>query len=204
MGLVSPTQSSPGDTIEADDINTPINQLAAVINGGIENSNINSSAAIDGSKVTDKSQHTVQTVGTMFNAVATGTTLIPLDDTIPQITEGNEFMTQVITPKSSSNILYIDVTVVASYSVLATMTAALFQDSTANALAAAPTVADTATGMYTWRLQHKMTAGTNSATTFRVRVGAENAGTVTFNGVSGARRYGDLPKSSIVVREVAA
>lgn len=40
MPTVSPSQSNPGDTIEASDINTPVNQLAAVINGGIDSTNI--------------------------------------------------------------------------------------------------------------------------------------------------------------------
>ena len=40
MGLVSPSQSNPGDTIEADDINTPVNQLAAVINGAVDTANL--------------------------------------------------------------------------------------------------------------------------------------------------------------------
>lgn len=40
MGTVNPTQSSPGDTIEASDVNTPVNQIAAVINGGIETVNL--------------------------------------------------------------------------------------------------------------------------------------------------------------------
>jgi hypothetical protein len=40
IGLVSPSQSNPGDTIEASDINTPVNQLAAVINGNIETANL--------------------------------------------------------------------------------------------------------------------------------------------------------------------
>ena len=40
MGLVSPAQSNAGDTIEAADINTPVNQLASVINGNIDTNNI--------------------------------------------------------------------------------------------------------------------------------------------------------------------
>jgi len=51
MTLVSPTQVSDGSTIDASDVNTPINQLAAVINGNIDNSNIVSGAAIDGAKL---------------------------------------------------------------------------------------------------------------------------------------------------------
>lgn len=40
MGIVSPSQSNAGETIEASDINNPINQLAAVMNGGIDATNI--------------------------------------------------------------------------------------------------------------------------------------------------------------------
>lgn len=51
MSLVSPTQVSDGTTADASDVNTPINQLAAVINGNIDNSNIVAGAAIDGAKL---------------------------------------------------------------------------------------------------------------------------------------------------------
>lgn len=55
MTLVSPTQVSDGTTADSSDINTPINQIAAVINGNIDNSNIVSGAAIDGSKIASNS-----------------------------------------------------------------------------------------------------------------------------------------------------
>ncbi len=40
MPLVSPTQSNPNDEITVAAINNPINQLAAVINGGIDSTNL--------------------------------------------------------------------------------------------------------------------------------------------------------------------
>lgn len=40
MTVVSPSQSNAGETIEASDINNPVNQLAAVINGNIDATNI--------------------------------------------------------------------------------------------------------------------------------------------------------------------
>lgn len=40
MSLVSPSQSSPGGEITAAAINTPVNQLAAVVNGNIDSTNI--------------------------------------------------------------------------------------------------------------------------------------------------------------------
>lgn len=51
MSLVSPTQVSDGTTADAADINTPVNQLAAVINGNIDDNNINTTANIQGSKI---------------------------------------------------------------------------------------------------------------------------------------------------------
>ena len=52
MCLVNPTQSNPGDTIEASDVNDPVNQLAAVINGGIETVNI-ADNAVTTAKIAD-------------------------------------------------------------------------------------------------------------------------------------------------------
>ena len=52
---------------------------------------------------------TVQVVNTQTGAVDTGTTAMPCDDTIPQNTEGDEFMTLAITPTSATNKLKIDV-----------------------------------------------------------------------------------------------
>jgi hypothetical protein len=47
-----------------------------------------------------------------------------------------------------------------------------------------------------------MTSGTTSATTFKVRAGANAAGTTTFNGTAGARLFGGVMASSMVIREV--
>lgn len=204
MGLVNPSQSSPGETIEAADVNTPVNQLAAVINGEIENVNVKANAAIDGSKVTDKSGHTVQTVDALYDAVATGTTQIPTDDSVPQNTEGDQYMTVSITPKASSNKLYVEAKVfLSSSSASQHLTAALFKDSDANALAVSSEFMDTATAPLTVALHYSMAAGTTSAITFKVRGGIGAAGTTTFNGSAGTRRFGATTKSYIKVTEVA-
>ncbi len=50
-----------------------------------------------------------QVVVTQTGAVASGTTVIPYDDTIPQNTEGDEYITRSITPKSATSKLVIDV-----------------------------------------------------------------------------------------------
>jgi hypothetical protein len=78
----------------------------------------------------------LQVVNFQTGAVATGTTAIPIDDSIPQNTEGAEFMTLAITPTNTSNKLLIQVVMQLSTNADANIGIALFQDSTANALAA--------------------------------------------------------------------
>lgn len=147
----------------------------------------------------------VQMASTMSTAVATTTALIPFDDTIPQIGEGTEFMTCSITPKSATNILVIQV--VAMLSPLNnnnSILMALFQDATANAIAGNISFVSLGTAAITTSLTYSMVAGTTSSTTFRMRAGMQNASTLTFNGSSGARVFGAIPKSSIVITEYKA
>jgi len=144
----------------------------------------------------------VQVVNTQTGAVATGTTTIPFDDTIPQNTEGDQYMSLAITPTNSGNILLIDIVIQISYSVAAWVAAALFQDTTANALAAIVQYQDLAGAGMILHLRHKMTAGTTSPTTFKVRAGGQTAGTMTFNGQAAGRIYGGVMASSITITEV--
>lgn len=147
----------------------------------------------------------VQVVRTQTGAVSTGTTTIPYDDTIPQITEGDEYMTLAITPKSTTNILVIQVIVQLASSVADNLTTAIFQDSTANALAAiGQNNISTAGAAFCMVVTHSMPAATTSSTTFRVRAGGSQAGTRTFNGSAGVRRYGGVTVSSITITEYKA
>ena len=146
----------------------------------------------------------LQVVNTQTGAMTTGSTTIPADDTIPQNTEGFEVMTLAVTPKSATSKLKIEVVVVASHTTdTASVVAALFQDSTANALACASFTQSAAGGIVNTRLTHYMTSGTTSSTTFKVRIGSGTAGTITFNGIGGARYYGGVLASSITITEIA-
>ena len=80
------------------------------------------------------------------------------------------------------------------------MIAALFQDSGAAAIAAGADRHETAgTGCVSFT--YWMTAGTAVSTTFKVRGGGRDAGTTTFNGVSGTRDLGGVFSSSITITE---
>lgn len=144
----------------------------------------------------------VQFVHSISGAVATGTTILPADNTIPQITEGNEYMTATITPTSAANRLLISVSVSIATSSIGHIVAALFRDSVADALAAAAQLPQAANQMIQLTFSHVMIAGTASAMTFRVRAGASAAGTTTFNGFSGGRILGGVAASSLIITEI--
>ena len=148
----------------------------------------------------------VQSVATQTGAVATGSNAMFLDDTIPQNTEGDEYMTRAITPTNSSNVLEIEVHWIGASTggSSAFMIVGLFQDTTANALAAAWAPCGASGQAIDVHFIHRMTAGTTSATTFKVRAGDNAGGTATFNGRASGRQLGGVMASSIVVREIKA
>jgi hypothetical protein len=144
----------------------------------------------------------IQTQSNSTGAYATGTTALPFDDSIPQISEGTQILSQAITPTSAANVLEIDWRAgIASSTGDANGVAALFQDSTANALTAfvSPNYGSTAqvTSSGFWR----MLAGTSSATTFKVRAGNGSANAIYFNGSAAARILGGAIGSYLRVIE---
>lgn len=142
---------------------------------------------------------------TAFPLVATGTTQIPADNTIPQNSEGDQYMTITYTAANANNILEIDVSAFIAASQASTVTMALFQDSNVNALAAtAQQITSTNQGL-SMSLLCSITVGTAASTTFTVRIGSSvGATTVTFNGASGTQRYGGVMSSGIRIREYTA
>lgn len=144
----------------------------------------------------------VKIANTQTGAVATGTTTIPWDDTIPQNTEGTEFMTLAFTPANAANTLIIEVLANVDVSAVNYCIGALFKDSDANALAAAAVYQEGASRAMQIQFTHKMTAGTTSPITFRFRAGTGGAATMTFNGEVGARKFGGVMASSITITEI--
>jgi hypothetical protein len=147
----------------------------------------------------------LQSVASQDSNSATGTTTLPYDDTIPQITEGTQFMSKAITPSSASNILEIEHSSFIGCSAQDLITCAIFQDSTTNAIAA--TVSDSGRAA---NLDCIMSVGTRIAagvaggtsTTIKIRIGTNSASTVTFNGSSGARKFGGVAASYLRIKEI--
>ena len=140
------------------------------------------------------------------STVQYGVDLINYDNTIPQSSEGQQFMTLSHTPLSSSNRLVIRVILYVSPTNTPTVVTALFKDSDANALSC--NIKYHSTGSNTPSnpafIEYHMTAGTTSAITFKVRSGPDAADTITINGESGAAKLGGTVYSSIEVLEYKA
>lgn len=135
---------------------------------------------------------------------ASTTSTFPLDDTIPQNTEGAEAVTVAITPTNSSNYLLIEAGGMYTNSLSSTsVTLCIFQDSTANAIAASGFGTSSGGNPNSGTITHRMAAGTTSATTFKLRF-AGQSGTTYRNGTTTARLYGGMSNSWIMVTEIAA
>jgi hypothetical protein len=144
----------------------------------------------------------VQVVNSSSSAVATGTTVTLVDDSIPQKTEGDEYMTLAITPTHASNKLLILFSAGSfSTTALGTFSVALFQDTTANAIAGTLTTIEQNYDR-SIELFHYMAAGTTSATTFKIRAGNINSNTTTFNGRGGGRYLGGVMSSTLTIMEI--
>ena len=143
---------------------------------------------------------------TSSSAVATGTTIFPEDDTIPQNDEGDEYMTLAITPVSATSTMYIAVQVFGSKSSGERWGISLYKDSGANSLAFTSVKTADATTMDNGTLRYAEVTGNTTARTYKVRCGSlVNAATFTFNGQSGNRKFGGVDTlSSIQILEVEA
>jgi hypothetical protein len=139
-----------------------------------------------------------------FATYLSTTTQIPLDNTIPQITEGGQFLSLAITPTSATSKLLIQVNCFYAVNAAAHVAVAIFQDSTANAIAAQCAYSATGGQNQQVTVNYFMTSGTTSSTTFTARIGANNSNTVSVNGSnSGTAFYGGVGVSSMTIMEIA-
>lgn len=145
---------------------------------------------------------TGQQVEILTGAVATGTTTTSTADTIPTNTQGDQYMSLAITPLRATSKLDFDITCfLESSGAPNSLQAALFQDSTANALASGVVSSSAAGRVVDVGFPHVMVSGTTSSTTFKVLAGGNTAGTTTFNGASGTRIHGGVLRSGIKIVE---
>lgn len=146
---------------------------------------------------------------TQFSAQDSTTTTIPADDTIPQNTEGKEAFTVSYTPKAATSTLIIDVFANLGSSTTTNVALALFQDTTANALAAAANIGARGTNAL-WEIvpvtiRYIVSAASTSARTYKVRFGPTGAATAYINrSLDDTTLFGSRLMSNITVTEIKA
>ena len=166
-------------------------------------------APADGSVTPNKTagmQNIIQVVNNTDGSTITNcNTVIPWDNTIPQNTEGVEVITQAITPTDASNILLIEWKINAVGNAGNVIISALFQDSTADAIAVTAQSAGTTGHHKIINGSHYMVAGTTSSTTFKLRIGPHSAMSIYTNADSaGTGRFGGMCNSFLRITEIKA
>lgn len=147
----------------------------------------------------------LQTVTHVTGNVLTGAATIPFDDTVPQITEGDQYLAVNITPGGITNLLEIDVTILMATSVTGgNGTVSLFKGGAVDAIAAISQYIATSDRLVDYTFKHIVVAGTTSTININVRAGHESAGTTTINGIASARKLGGVMASRITVKEYLA
>ena len=161
--------------------------------------------AISGASLTGVVGKIVQVVHVQNGVRVTTTTIIPYDDTEPQITEGGEFDTLAITPTSSSNKLLVSVVMHFSHSSTGGPQAMIGLFNTdvhaTNAIATSNSIQRTGGDISVLKMEHYLTAPTTSATTFIVRFGSNVAGTAAIGGH--AARMNGVMQNTITITEIA-
>lgn len=156
------------------------------------------------SPVSGGSGSVVKTQAIVSTTLLTSAVLIPFDNTIPQIGEGLSVFSAAFTPSTIGNKIRVEAQVYGAYSVASHVVAAMFQDTTADALAAVSVQTTTTNQDTLHTLIYEFTASSTSSTTISVRVGGASAGTYTFNGNAGASIFGGVATSTLRITEIKA
>lgn len=143
----------------------------------------------------------VQVVNVQTGTYSSTSSVIPIDNTIPQITEGAQLFTLNITPTNASSKLKFDIVVNAGINSANWVSIALFQGSTANAIAAMSGYLTTSGSANPLALNYYMTAGTTSLITFSLRFGPLG-NTMGINGTT-SQLLGGVQISSMTITEIA-
>lgn len=161
-----------------------------------------------GSLPTFQSPLSIQVARSPVTASTSTATTVPWDNTIPQNTEGAEFLSVTITPTSATTKLTIEVMAhMATNANNLEVVGFLVQDSGANAISVGVEHFQIAAVVQTFCMRYTMTSGTTSATTFKFRAGIGTRGGATgtaYLNQTGAALFNSTLVSTIVVTETGS
>lgn len=136
-------------------------------------------------------------------ATFSGYTIIPIDNTAPQNTEGAQALSYSYACTLSNSILLIDVVInMASSASSRILTAALFSSDSSNAIGATAVWEANNNYMQTLVISARIGPGTTSARTYTVRIGDNGGNTVYLNSSNGTGLFLGRLVSSIKFTEV--
>jgi hypothetical protein len=145
-----------------------------------------------------------QVVYTEDASQKTSAVTIPLDDTIPQNTDGTAYaeLDTSITPTNASSYLLIEVTVPVYASAANSYALALFKDSDADAIATCLTYLNTAAASATMIIRVRIAAGSTAAKSFKIRFGRTSGSVTMYLNDYSTPYFGGSFKSSMTVTEI--
>lgn len=130
------------------------------------------------------------------------TAIIPLDDTIPQVTEGSQVFSQTAAASTATERINIRFRSQVACSISAWVSCALFIDGAANAVRAATVFIDTGSGGRELTLEYEYVPGNTTTHTYSIRVGPSAASTVRLNGSPTARLFGGASAATFKIIRV--
>lgn len=128
---------------------------------------------------------------------------LPIDDTIPQKGEGGAYCSVSITPKSSTNRLVIKGIAQVGGNGANTIGVTLVDTAINDCLAAVAVTIPSANYQASIPIEHEMEAGSTSARTYQLRIGAAAGVTFFVNGATTARLLGGKMGCRLWVEEIA-
>lgn len=160
-------------------------------------------------KVYENEKVVLQTVYTETGTLDSSTTQIPIDNTIPQqSTEGKLVLSLAITPKKADSSLIIESGLLLQSNTTGRYKiAALFRDSTEDAIAAVYASEDITTplpGGSVLMLTKKVPSNAAVETTFKIHIGLQSTGTLYLNGnYTGVQVFGGVETSWLKITEIS-
>lgn len=150
----------------------------------------------------------LQFVSSMTSGAHSIALAIPSDNTIPQISEGDQVIVATITPVAATSRIRIEgvFNVVEETNGSGYATACIFRDATADAIACfnGLTMEQTASAIEQVKVDYILPATDTTQRNYSVRIGNGSANVLTVNtGQAGAARYGGTITSSLFLSEIS-
>lgn len=129
---------------------------------------------------------------------------LPVDDSIPQITEGVEVLSLTVTPTNAASVLHIRTDLALGAAAAGLVGAGLWIDSTAGALNADGTRVEGSTDVQRLVMDHYVSASNTTQRVYHVRIGPDAGGPANafLNGSGGGRYFGGVMRSTLSVDEI--